>query len=68
MEHIFNDKLLKPNVETIYSITGYTELLWKQTFSHLFDHSKDLQNFVCDVNFATSKRKNLRVVNLTKTC
>lgn len=42
MEHIFNDKLLKPNDETIFSIIGDTELLWKQTFSHLFDHSKDI--------------------------
>ena len=42
MEHIFNDKLLKPNDKTIFSIIGDTELLWQQTFSHLFDHSKDI--------------------------
>jgi hypothetical protein len=42
MEHIFNDKLLKPNEETIFSVIGDTESLWKQTFSHLFDHSKDI--------------------------
>ena len=42
MEHILNDKLIKPNDEIIFSIIGDTELLWKQTFSHLFDNSKDI--------------------------
>lgn len=42
MEHILNDKSVKPNDEIIFSIIGDTELLWKQTFSHLFDNSKDI--------------------------
>jgi len=42
MEHILNDKLLKPNDEIIFSIIGDTKLLWEQTFSHLFDNSKDI--------------------------
>jgi hypothetical protein len=42
MDHILNDKLLKPNDEIIFSIIGYAELLWKQTFSYLFDNSKDI--------------------------
>jgi len=42
MEHILNDKSLKPNDEIIFSIIGYAELLWKQTFLYLFDNSKDI--------------------------
>jgi hypothetical protein len=39
---ILIDKLLKPNDEIIFSIIGKAELLWKQTFSYLFDNSKDI--------------------------
>jgi len=42
VQDILNDKSLKPNNEIIFSIIGYTELLWKQTFSYLFDSSKDI--------------------------
>ncbi len=41
-EHIFNDKLSKPDDEAIFSIIGDTELLWKQTFSYLCDNNKDI--------------------------
>jgi len=39
---LLSDKLVKPNDEIIFSIIGDTELLWKQTFSYLFDTSKDI--------------------------
>ena len=39
---ILNDKSVKPNDEMIFSIIGNTELLWKQTFSYLFDNNKDI--------------------------
>lgn len=42
MEHFLNDKMLKPNDELIFSIIGDVELLWKQTFSHLFSNRKDI--------------------------
>jgi hypothetical protein len=43
MEHAFlNEKSIKPNDEIIFSIIGDTELLWKQTFSYLYDNSKDI--------------------------
>ena len=41
-EAILNDKSVKPNDELIFSIIGDTELLWKQTFSYLFDNSKNI--------------------------
>lgn len=41
-EAILNDKSVKPNDEIIFSIIGDTELLWKQTFSYLFDNNKDI--------------------------
>jgi hypothetical protein len=41
-EAILNDKSVKPNDDIIFSIIGDTELLWKQTFSYLFDNSKDI--------------------------
>lgn len=41
-EVILNDKSIKPNDEIIFSIIGNTELIWKQTFSYLFDNSKDI--------------------------
>ena len=43
MESIFlNDKLVKPNDDIIFSLIGDTELLWKQTFSYLFDTKKNI--------------------------
>ncbi|HEY4785398.1 MAG TPA: DUF3788 family protein [Bacteroidales bacterium] len=39
---MLNDKSVKPNDDIIFSIIGDTELLWKQTFSYLFDNSKDI--------------------------
>lgn len=39
---ILCDKAVKPNDEIIFSVIGDTELLWKQTFSYLFDHNKDI--------------------------
>ena len=39
---ILSDKSVKPNDVIIFSIIGDTELLWKQTFSYLFDNSKDI--------------------------
>jgi len=43
MESTFlNDKIVKPNDDLIFSLIGDTELLWKQTFSYLFDTSKDI--------------------------
>jgi len=43
MESAFlNDKIVKPNDDLIFSLIGDTELLWKQTFSYLFDTSKDI--------------------------
>ena len=41
-EVILTDKLVKPNDEIIFSIIGNTKLLWKQTFSYLFDNNKDI--------------------------
>lgn len=41
-EAILNDKLVTPNDDLIFSIIGNTELLWKQTFSYLFDNFKDI--------------------------
>lgn len=41
-ESLFNDKLSEPNDEIIFSILGDTALLWKQTFSYLFDNYKDI--------------------------
>ena len=41
-EAILNDKSVKPNDDIIFAIIGDTELLWKQTFSYLFDNSKDI--------------------------
>jgi hypothetical protein len=38
---ILNDKFIRPNDEIIFSIIGDTELLWKQTFSYLFDNYKN---------------------------
>jgi hypothetical protein len=38
---ILNDKSVKPTDEIIFSIIGDTELLWKQTFTYLFDNYKD---------------------------
>jgi hypothetical protein len=42
MEAILHDKSVKPTDDIIFSIIGDTELLWKQTFSYLFDNSKDI--------------------------
>jgi hypothetical protein len=39
---LLNDKLVIPNDDLIFSILGDTELLWKQTFSYLFDANKDI--------------------------
>lgn len=41
-ETILNDKSVKPNDEIIFSIIGDSELLWKQTFSYLFDNCKHI--------------------------
>jgi hypothetical protein len=41
-ETLLNDKLLEPNDDIIFSILGDTALLWKQTFSYLFDNYKDI--------------------------
>jgi hypothetical protein len=41
-EAIFTDKSVKPNDDIIFSIIGDAELLWKQTFSYLFDCSKEI--------------------------
>ncbi len=41
-EALLNDKSIKPNNDIIFSIIGDKELLWKQTFSYLFDNSKDI--------------------------
>jgi hypothetical protein len=42
MESVLSDKLIKPNDEIIFSVIGDTEFLWKQTFSYLFDNSKEI--------------------------
>ena len=39
---ILNDKMIKPDDLLIFSIIGNTELLWKQMFSYLYDHYKDI--------------------------
>lgn len=39
---ILHDKYFKPDDEVIFSIIGAAQLLWKQTFSYLFDNSKDI--------------------------
>ena len=39
---LLSDKSVKPTDEIIFSIIGYTELLWKQTFTYLFDKGKDI--------------------------
>ena len=39
---ILNDKSIEPNNEIIFSIIGDTKLLWEQTFSYLYDNSKDI--------------------------
>lgn len=41
-EAILNNKSVKPNDDILFSIIGDTELLWKQTFSYLFDNRKDI--------------------------
>jgi hypothetical protein len=42
MEALLNDKSVKPTDDIIFSVIGDTDLLWKQTFSYLFDYSKDI--------------------------
>ena len=39
---VLNDKSVKPNDEIVFSIIGEKELLWKQTFSYLYDNNKDI--------------------------
>ena len=39
---VLSDKAVKPNDEIIFSIIGEKDLLWKQTFSFLYDNSKDI--------------------------
>ena len=39
---LLSDKSVKPTDEIIFSIIGYTELLWKQTFTYLFNKGKDI--------------------------
>ena len=39
---LLDDKLVEPNDEIIFSIIGDTKLIWKQTFSYLFNHHKDI--------------------------
>jgi len=39
---LLNDRLVKPNDDIIFSLIGDTELLWKQTFSYLFDTNKNI--------------------------
>ena len=39
---VLYDKSVKPNDEIIFSIIGDKELLWKQTFSYLYDNNKDI--------------------------
>lgn len=68
---ILNDKLLEPNDEIIFSIIGDTELLWKQTFSYLFDTNKDVsvnwkysncgKEWFC---FACKKKKSLFCIQI----
>ena len=70
---ILNDKSVKPNDEIIFSIIGDTELLWKQTFSYLFDNNKDIsvnwkysncgKYWVCQ---ALKKKKSLFRIHILK--
>jgi hypothetical protein len=39
---LLTDKSIQPTDEIIFSIIGDTELLWKQTFSYLFDNNKGI--------------------------
>jgi hypothetical protein len=41
-EAILNDKAVEPNDDVIFPIIGDAELLWKQTFSYLFDNNKNI--------------------------
>lgn len=41
-QDILNDKSIEPTDELLFSILGDAELLWKQTFSYLFDNNKDI--------------------------
>ena len=36
------DKTVTPNDEIVFSIIGEKKLLWKQTFSYLYDNNKDI--------------------------
>jgi hypothetical protein len=40
--NLLSDKSVKPDEDLIFSIIGDTELLWKQTFTFLFDTFKDI--------------------------
>jgi hypothetical protein len=42
IEKILNDKSIIPNDDVIFPILGEAELLWKQTFSYLFDNNKNI--------------------------
>ena len=39
---VFNDKQTKPTDEMVFSAIGDTALLWKQTFSYLFDNHSNV--------------------------
>lgn len=39
---VLSDNTVKPNDEIIFSIIGDKDLLWKQTFSFLYDNNKDI--------------------------
>ena len=39
---IFSDKNVKPTDDLVFSVIGDKELLWKQLFSHLHDHYKEV--------------------------
>jgi hypothetical protein len=70
---ILNDKLLEPNDEIIFSIIGNSELIWKQTFSYLFNNNRDIsvnwkysdcgKEWFC---FARKKKKSLFCIQIQK--
>jgi hypothetical protein len=42
MDHIFTDKLFKPNDEVIFPVIGETGIFWKKIFSYLSGNGKGI--------------------------
>jgi len=59
-EVVLNDKSSEPNDELISSILGDAELLWRQTFTYLYDNNKDISaewKYTCGKEWSCQVRK-----------